>query len=235
MPQPIGCGISVRCKERDRSDGNCIMGSNYDKQLQRAKESFLCWDSRSIEERFSLLREGKWLYVPYLARLHRIDCETGDVEEQQDEGWGPGSFGAHMAIFDAFCREKMGTLGKRWSTVNNLEGLYHPGVGEATMYGNLALAFSGRVEKLRQIGRQWGAEPFPVGDVAFVLPIFPFLPVVFQFWEGDEEFSPQIRLLWDNNTLTFLSYETVWYVAADLLGTIAGKVKFEKSGPNAQI
>ena len=86
------------------------------------------------------------------------------------------------------------------------------------MYGDIALAFSGKQEQMRQIGAQWGAEPFPVGDAAFVLRIFPFLPMVFQFWEGDEEFPPQIRLLWDSNMLSFVRYETIWYIAADFLG-----------------
>lgn len=193
------------------------MGSNYDLQVQRAKEAFLRWDSRLIAEKFSLRRDSQWIYLPYLGRMHRINCETGDVEEQAGQ-WRPGSFGAHMAIFDALCRETVGTLSGKWSTVNHLEGLHHPGVGEETMYGDIALAFSGKQEQIRQIGAQWGAEPFPVGDAAFVLRIFPFLPMVFQFWEGDEEFPPQIRLLWDSNMLSFVRYETIWYIAADFLG-----------------
>ena len=166
------------------------MGSNYDLQVQRAKEAFLRWDNRLIAEKFSLRRDSQWIYLPYLGRMHRINCETGDVEVQSGE----------------------------WSTVNHLEGLHHPGVGEETMYGDIALAFSGKQEQMRQIGAQWGAEPFPVGDAAFVLRIFPFLPMVFQFWEGDEEFPPQIRLLWDSNMLSFVRYETIWYIAADFLG-----------------
>ena len=174
------------------------MGSNYDLQVQRAKEAFLRWDSRLIAEKFSLRRDSQWIYLPYLERMHRINCETGDVEEQAGQ-WRPGSFGAHMAIFDALCRETVGTLSGKWSTVNHLKGLHHPGVGEETMYGDIALAFSGKQEQIRQIGAQWGAEPFPVGDAAFVLRIFPFLPMVFQFWEGDEEFPPSAQILFSDN------------------------------------
>ena len=56
------------------------MGSNYDLQVQRAKEAFLRWDSRLIAEKFSLRRDSQWIYLPYLERMHRINCETGDVE-----------------------------------------------------------------------------------------------------------------------------------------------------------
>ena len=211
------------------------MESNYDIQVQRAKDAFLQWDSRRIAERFSLKREGRWIYLPYLGRMHRINCETGDVEEQADGQWQPGSFGAHMAIFDALCRETVGTLSGKWATVNNLEGLVHPGVGEESMYRDAALVFSGKQRQLREIGEQWGAKPFPVGDTAFILQIFPFLPMVFQFWEGDDEFPPQIRLLWDRHMLSFVRYETIWYIAGDLLGKIKDRLGKESCGPNAQI
>ena len=211
------------------------MGSNYDIQVQRAKDAFLQWDSRLIAERFSLRQENQWIYVPYLGRMHRINCENGDVEEQADGQWRPGSFAAHMALFDALCRKTVGKLSGKWATVNNLEGLLHPGVGEESMYGDTARAFSGKQQRLREIGEQWGAEPFPVGDAAFVLRIFPFLPMVFQFWEGDDEFPPQIRLLWDSNTLSFIRYETIWYIAADFLGEVKRCLGAEGCGPNAQI
>lgn len=211
------------------------MGSNYDVQVQRAKDAFLQWDSRRIAEKFSLRRDGQWLYLSYLGRMHRISCENGDVEEQAAGQWRPGSFGAHMAIFDALCRETAGTLSGKWATVNNLEGLHHPGVGEETMYGDIARAFSGKQQRLCEIGARWGAEPFPVGDAAFILPIFPFLPMVFQFWEGDDEFPPQIRLLWDSNALSFVRYETIWYIAGDLLEELRRVLDTEACGPNAQI
>ena len=211
------------------------MGSNYDVQVQRAKDAFLQWDSRRIAEKFSLRRDGQWLYLSYLGRMHRISCENGDVEEQAAGQWRPGSFGAHMAIFDALCRETAGTLSGKWATVNNLEGLHHPGVGEETMYGDIARAFSGKQQRLCEIGARWGAEPFPVGDAAFILPTFPFLPMVFQFWEGDDEFPPQIRLLWDSNALSFVRYETIWYIAGDLLEELRRVLDTEACGPNAQI
>lgn len=211
------------------------MGSNYDVQVQRAKDAFLQWDSRRIAEKFSLRRDGQWLYLSYLGRMHRISCENGDVEEQAAGQWRPGSFGAHMAIFDALCRETAGTLSGKWATVNNLEGLHHPGVGEETMYGDIARAFSGKQQRLCEIGARWGAEPFPVGDAAFILPIFPFLPMVFQFWEGDDEFPPQIRLLWDSNALSFVRYETIWYISGDLLEELRRVLDTEACGPNAQI
>ena len=49
------------------------------------------------------------------------------------------------------------------------------------------------------------------------IDVFPFFPVMFQFWEGDEEFSPQVRVLWDRNTMQYLHFETTYYLQGDLM------------------
>ena len=36
------------------------------------------------------------------------------------------------------------------------------------------------------------------------------------FWEGDEEFAPRLRFLWDENALQYLRFETM-HMAASLL------------------
>ncbi|MDR1028500.1 MAG: DUF3786 domain-containing protein [Clostridiales Family XIII bacterium] len=39
------------------------------------------------------------------------------------------------------------------------------------------------------------------------------LPLYFRFYESDEEFPARITLLWDENTLRFVHYETLYYIA----------------------
>ena len=184
--------------------------SNYDRQMALAKELFRRWDSEAIARRFSLAHTGDALWIPFFGRLHRIDCATGDITVDGQ----PADFNAHLSIFDAICRENgPARPARQWATVNNLRGLHHPGVGEQTMYGPYLPVFSGHSRPLADACRALGGRPFPVGEVGWETDIFPFLPLVFQFWEGDEEFPPQIRLLWDANTLDFVRYETVWYIA----------------------
>ena len=61
-----------------------------------------------------------------------------------------------------------------------------------------------------------GAEPQNMGDIGHRLQIFPDLPMCLKFYFGDEEFPPQLTLLWDKNTLRFVRYETVYYIAGCL-------------------
>ena len=46
----------------------------------------------------------------------------------------------------------------------------------------------------------------------YAIPVFRDFSVLFQFWDGDEEFPPRIRWLFDENALSFMHYETLWYV-----------------------
>ena len=51
----------------------------------------------------------------------------------------------------------------------------------------------------------------------------PF-PVLLQFWEADDEFAPQIRILWDDQTMRYLNFETTYYLQGDLLARLLEKV-----------
>ena len=51
-------------------------------------------------------------------------------------------------------------------------------------------------------------------DLAFSLPFFEDLRIALQFWHGDEEFAPRLRILWDANADQYLKYETMYYAAA---------------------
>lgn len=188
--------------------------SNYDLQIADARERFLQWDAGEIANRFALRREGEWLMVSFLRRLYRISTATGEIFLAA-EGKA-ADFNAYLSIFDALCRETPGVLSGQWRTINDL-GIHHPGVGETALYAPYEARFAGRSTELGKALQALGARPFPVGDVAGIVEVFPFFPVVFQFWEGDEEFPSQLRILWDKNTLDFVRYETAWYIGAALL------------------
>ena len=46
---------------------------------------------------------------------------------------------------------------------------------------------------------------------------FPFFPVLIQFWDADDEFPAQIKIMWDDQTMRYLNFETTYYLQGDLL------------------
>ena len=190
------------------------MASNYDRQQEMARQQFAREDMEAAARRFGLAADGEYLYIPFFTRPHRISRTTAAVDAEGEGGvWQPADFHAHLALYDALSRPGTARLSGRWSTVNQLGNMRHPGVEEGSLYAPYLPLFDREKEALARACRRLGGVPFPVGEVAFRLEALPFLPVVFQFWAGDEEFPPQIRLLWDFNTLDFVRYETVWYIA----------------------
>ena len=196
------------------------MTSNYDRQQEMARQLFLREDMEAVARRFALEADADYLYIPFFHRRHRLSRTTAAVEELAEGVWRPAGFNAHLSLYDALSRPGTARLSGRWSGINQMGNMRHPGVGEAELYAPYLAPFSHRQEDLLAACRQMGDQPFPVGDVGWVLEAFPFLPLVFQFWEGDEEFPPQLRLLWDFNSLDFVRYETAWYIAVHALERI---------------
>ena len=65
-----------------------------------------------------------------------------------------------------------------------------------------------------------GGEKYPLGDVAYSIPVFDDLRLLIQLWFGDEEFPAQLRYLWDENALQYLKYETMFYAVPLILKRI---------------
>ncbi len=63
-------------------------------------------------------------------------------------------------------------------------------------------------EALRAACLALGGREIPMGELSFEIPLFDFLPVMVQFWSSDEEFPPVFKLMWDENVLMFLRFET---------------------------
>ena len=90
----------------------------------------------------------------------------------------------------------------------------HPGDGsfqEEKQY------FDKETQKLDEACRKLGGVPAGKGDVAYRIQVFPFLPVIFQFWNSDEDFDAEIQFLWDENTLQYMHFETLWYVMSHIV------------------
>lgn len=81
---------------------------------------------------------------------------------------------------------------------------------------SLAAKINSAPERFCQACRMLGGQPVPLGDLGFQLPVFPDLAMQLKFYHADEEFPPTLTLMWDRNTLDFVRYETVYYIASAL-------------------
>lgn len=116
-------------------------------------------------------------------------------------------------------------LSGRFVPVNQLKGAIHFAPVGDVLFRDTAKRFEHRTRQLSEICERLGGQKESVGDVAYRLPLFDFLPVILQFWDSDEEFEPVLKIMWDENLLEFIHYETsyfalghLWKRMAELLG-----------------
>ena len=195
--------------------------SNYDLQVDIARQIFLQYDQALLIRKFHLEADETWLYLTYLNLPCRICRKSGRVELFEKTWTECRSFNTVMTIYDLLCYSKgpdMPALLGQWCAVGtfvvtgvtNTEGFTR----------KFAALFDGRLEGLRAACQTMGGEILPSmagADLTCRIPATPFFPVLLQFWAGDEEFPARVLILWDRNADKFLHFETTFYLQGDIL------------------
>jgi hypothetical protein len=73
----------------------------------------------------------------------------------------------------------------------------------------LMSAFGFDRDLFRSAGEALGAAPESFGDASFTLRALPMVPLTFILWEGDQEFTPSLRILFDPSIDTYLPLEDI--------------------------
>lgn len=192
---------------------------NYEISRDRAQAYFLGFDQKAIISTWDLPHDETNLYVTFFGRPYAISRQTGAVTRQ----WS-GDQANHsevLSILDLLCHDGDDKqVSGQYAPVNSLRG--RPPVGvETGFYTKIAARFDRDVEAFSRACREMGGVPVTMGDLGFRFSVFGELSVILKFYRADEEFPASLTLLWDDNTLAFVFYETVFYMAGHLLGAIA--------------
>ncbi len=196
--------------------------NNYEIAKDQARKLFLNWDQARMIERCKLNADGEYLYLPFLGQPFRIVRATGAAENLATGA--EANFEEALSIYDYLCRElpPPGMAGQ-WKPVGALRGAGQTSPSAGDFHQRYAERFQQRLPALRRALAELGG-PFPVGDVACRFPVFDGFDAVFQFWEGDEEFPPSARFLWDDNTPDYLKFETTFYVMGCFLELLERRI-----------
>ena len=204
----------------DKADGL----DNVQRLRDQGKEFFLRYDQQKSIDRFGLEHDDGFLYVDYLSDSFRVDRETSSVDIRDEDGewtWFKDPYSA-MVIYDMLCHFQDG------EGDDSLSGEFCP----TQSLTSLAMASSlvknehrydvlmGHTDELASGCERLGGVLQPQkarADITYTIPIFKWFNVIFQFWDGDEEFAPKAMFLWDRNSLSFMHFETLYYVMSDVM------------------
>ena len=190
--------------------------NNYLIQASQAKGRFLTYDQQKLIDKFQLKSDEAYIYVNLLWKEYRIQRTTGDMEHLTKGTWADGnSYDEVMTALDLLCdsRNDRRCAGKLASMASFGRIFYRSSYDDKP--DPTAQWIQEHLEDCRNTCARFG-EPIPGGDFGYAFELFDGLKVGFHFWEGDEEFAPRLRFLWDENALQYLRFETM-HMAVSLL------------------
>ena len=190
-----------------------MLMNNYDRMLLAARQRFLKYDSQVLGQKPGVTELGSELVTCFLGQQTTIGKTDGQIFiDGKMAGFGEG-----LSVLDWLCdRAPDATASMEFCPIGSLPGVYVGGGNLSMDMLALSRVIHEKPEEFRSACEKMGAESQNMGDISYRLQIFPDLPMCLKFYFGDEEFPPQLTLLWDRNMLRFVRYETIYYIAGCL-------------------
>ena len=198
--------------------------SNYEIMKRQMQKEFLKYDQENMIRKFRLKHDPEFLYIRFVGKDYRIGRKDGLVSGSEDgfQTACEAGYNEAMTIYDVLCysRDDCRLSGEfvNMRSLSSIQGGSRP-VGSGLFSGKLS-QFDHQEKALAAACESLGGIRTGKGDVAYQIPLFAFLPVLFQFWNSDEEFPPSLLLFTDKNMLDYMHYETVWFAMSHLLERI---------------
>jgi Domain of unknown function (DUF3786) len=78
------------------------------------------------------------------------------------------------------------------------------------------------IQGFKDICQQLSGIRVDMADAAYFFQITPRIPVVVQFWNGDDEFPPEAKILFDKTITKHLTPDIIFCLAAEICRRISG-------------
>ena len=168
----------------------------------------------NIEERakkagadFQKGRDGEKITIHFFS-------EPYDIQFPQIEFYSPSkkvvSLVTRILLLHYLIRADGNPLSGKWVAYKDIPGgLLYAGVFARRVTEPLQRKFGKSARLFKETGIRSGGEPVEVGDASFILKAFPYVPLQYVLWEGDEEFPPSAQLLFDASVDHYLTLEDI--------------------------
>ena len=191
--------------------------NNYELAARQAEALFLNYDQEGVIRSFALEADADYIYLEFVAKPYRIIRRTGALERGPD--WTRAGFEEVLSVYDALCYSgKPPVLSGEWLLTGSLRG---QAAGPSALESPERAAWlAENLDRLPDACRALGGREGTGGDFAFVVPVFGSFSALLRLWLPDEEFPSQLQFLWDKNALSFVHYETIFYMMIHILNRL---------------
>ena len=195
--------------------------NNYELSRDRAQSYFLRFDQQKLIEKWKLKCDEAMIYIRFLGEDYTL-CRQNGVVSRNGQVAG---FEETLSIFDLLCHQGQKPLTGVYAPVNSLKGR-PTGAGVNTDFtSKTATYFDQHFAQFCESCEALGGTPVPMGDAAYRFTVFEQLTMILKFYRADEDFPASLVILREDETLSYLLYETVFYVQGYLLSRIVKKME----------
>ena len=195
------------------------MANNYETMKLQMRDEFLKYDQAAMIKKFGLRSDDENIYIAFFGTEYAVDRNTGGVRSER----GEAGYNEAMTIYDVLCYSKPNcrASGRMVSmgSLSTIQGGSMKREGDG-LFDRYEAAFDQRDAALSAACAKLGGVPGGKGDVAYRIPMFPFLDVMLQYWDSDDEFPASLQLFVDDKMIDFMHYETVWFALSHMLERI---------------
>lgn len=195
--------------------------SNYEIMKLQMQKEFLKYNQEKMIQKFQLPHDTDSIYIRFIGHNYQIHRASGKIVWSEDHFLHSKEAGYNeaMTIYDVLCCSKEEC--RLFGEFVNMKNLSSVKSGSETAGGGIFQKiekdFDHKERLLALACEKLNGTKYGKGDVSYQIPLFDFLPVVFQFWNSDDEFPASLTLLADKNMLEYMHYETVFFAASHLM------------------
>jgi len=124
----------------------------------------------------------------------------------------------------------------KWVAYKDIPGgLLYAGVFARRVTEPLQRRFGKSAQSFKETGIRSGGETVGIGDASFILHAFPYVPLQYVLWEGDEEFPPSVQLLFDASVDHYLTLEDMVVLGQVTTGRLINRSALSSDGSHPSL
>ena len=206
--------------------------NNYELAALQAETLFLNYDQQAVIQSFSLEADTDYIYLDFVAKPYRITRRTGALE--RGPVWTRAGFEEVLSVYDILCHSgKPPVLTGEWLLTGSLRGAAS---GPSALESPERAAWLAKnLDRIPAACRALGGIDGPGGDLAFVIPVFGSFSTLLRLWLPDDEFPAQLQFLWDQNALSFVHYETIFYIMIHVINRLEEEISQSKESQHGHL
>ncbi|HHX75211.1 MAG TPA: DUF3786 domain-containing protein [Firmicutes bacterium] len=194
--------------------------------LQLAQQTFALKQPPVMAEHSGCLYDPRLqrFTVPYLGRTYTVSYPGGMVaaENQQEADLITSVLLLHYLSGPGGVE-----LSDSWISFQELQsGAIYTGPFRKRAVIPLLKGFGTRPQALAAAAERLGGKPAAFGDMSYIIPVLPRVPLLLILWYGDDEFPPNGNILFNRDVNTYLSTEDCAQLAGQTVYTML-KLKLE--------